>query len=159
MDVTQGSGRIDVRLRTRPRSEIIAFGKLMAALSMMKARDVLIGFQVEVYEDATVDVPLPVLTKAVATLTRTPGAWRPDPGDLVGLCEQVRLELRGTLAFASCEACSADGWVEREINGVKRMTRCECWKAHQQRIAALGGTSEPLALPPARERASVGGDE
>lgn len=147
MDVETRSGRVDLTLRTRPRSEVVAFGKLMAILASMKSRDTLNSFQVEVYEDATVDVPLPVLAKAVQTVATTPGAWRPDVGDLLKACEGVRLEIRDTLKFQPCELCSQAGWVEREFDGVKRMVRCSCWRAHQQRVAALGVGAEPLALP------------
>lgn len=159
MDVEKGVGRIDVSLRTRLRSEVVVFGKLMAALAMMKSKDVLNVFQVEVYEDATADVPLHVMAMAVSRYMQTPNTWRPDPGDLVAACEAIRLEIRGAEKFEPCEQCSTDGWVSREVDGVMRMVRCLCWKAHQARLKALGMPDKPLALPPAepsREFSRVG---
>lgn len=146
MDAQTSHGRVDIVLRTRPRSEVVAFGKLMAALATMRAREPLAGFQIEVYEDTTVEVPLSLLTRVVQQFVATPGAWRPDPGDLVGACEKARLEIRRSLQFEPCELCSQQGWVEREIDGVRRMARCQCWTAHQEKVKALGVGDKPLAM-------------
>jgi hypothetical protein len=148
MDAETRLGRVDLTLRKRPKTEVVAFGKLMAALAILKAKDALVGFQIEIYEDRLADVPINILTLGVQKALDS-GGWRPDPGDLKRLCESVRLELRQAMRFANCEQCSADGWAEKVIDGVKRMVRCECWAIHQQKIAQLAG-SQPLALPAAQ---------
>jgi hypothetical protein len=71
--------------------------------------------------------------------------------DLLADAETCRRELLDGLKFEPCESCSASGWTEIEIDGVKRMKRCHCWQRHQEKVAALGVGHEPLALPPARE--------
>lgn len=47
----------------------------------------------------------------------------------------VRLD--PALAFVPCAMCEPSGWVEREINGVRRAVRCSCWSIHRERIASL----------------------
>lgn len=150
MDVQESLGRIDLRLRTRPKKEVVAFGKLMAALSMMKAKDALIGFGVEVYEDRTVDVPLPLLTRAVQQVLDS-GGWRPDPGELLQACERERAAMRAALKFTPCEQCNGTGWDTVLSEGVSRVVRCQCWRAHQAKVLELGAGSQPLALPAARD--------
>lgn len=103
--------------------------------------------KIRIYEQALQKVPVAVLEPMVqrAILTRT---WFPKVAELLEDAEAVRVEmLKGLVAFAPCVNCSASGWTEREIDGVKRMVRCACWTAHQARITALGVGSEPLALP------------
>lgn len=145
VDVDVENGRIDLRLRSRPKSEVVAFGKLMTALAMMKGQP-WVPFQVEIIEDRTVHIPLPVLTRAVAKIVDA-GGWRPDVEGILQACEQARLEIRDVLRFESCEQCSQQGWTEVEIDGVRRAVRCQCWTAHQERVKALGAGDVPLALP------------
>jgi hypothetical protein len=77
--------------------------------------------------------------------------WFPKDAEFREDAEACRLELRASLQFEPCANCSKDGWAQREVEGVMRAVRCECWKAHQARIEALGVGSAPLALPAARE--------
>ena len=156
MDVEASGGRVDIKLQKRPKGEVVAFGKLMAALATMKAKDALNGFQVELYEDATAHVPLAVLGRVVGNYLQTPELWRPDPGDLVGACEAMRVELRKGLVFEPCPLC-AHGWIEFKRDGYyKFMARCACWKAHQAKVEALNVGTKPLALPPAGNFTAVG---
>jgi hypothetical protein len=150
MEIELHGTRLDIGLRKRPRGEVVAFGKCMAALAMLKSKDPINGFQVEIFEDATVDVPIQVIAKAADRYMRTPDVWRPDPGTFLQMCEVIRLEMREQLKFAPCVNCSKDGWIERTIDGVKRMVKCSCWHAHQQQLQALGVGAEPLALPAGR---------
>lgn len=152
MDVEKSGGRIDLSLRERPKSEVVAFGKLMAALALMKSRDTLGQFQVELYEDQTADIPLWLLAKAVQKALDI-GGWRPDPGDLLRLCEAVRVDIREAHKYEPCAQCNELGWETRMENGVSRVHRCGCWKRHQEKVAALGVGSEPLALPAYRGEA------
>lgn len=148
MDAETRSGRIDIGLRQRPRAEVVAFGKLMAALAMMKSKDPLIGFQVEVFEDATVDVPITIIAKAVSRYMRMPDTWRPDAGTFLQMCESLRLEARGALKHLPCVDCeTSPGW---RATGDRTVQRCPCWIAHQQKVQDLGVGDQPLALPAAR---------
>lgn len=154
MDVEASGRRLDLNLNKRPRHEAVVFGKLMAVLAGMKSRDVLNEYQIDLYEDATAHIELKVIAHAVGKLTQTPGAWRPDTGDLVGLCEESRLEIRKALVYQPCPICaetSTPGWMTVNVNGAQRLARCECWKGHQQRVQELGVGEQPLSLPAARE--------
>jgi len=91
------------------------------------------------------------LDAALATARRQPRAFPPSAPELVALAESCRIARRQSLPFESCGNCSQQGWIEREIHGVMRTVRCECWKAHQAHLARLGAGDQPLALPAGRE--------
>jgi hypothetical protein len=144
--------------RQRVKGEVDAFGKLMAALTTLKRRDRVSEYDVIVYEERTAHIPLPLLSRAV-TKWITTQQWFPTVAELLETCEAVRLEMRMAMAFTNCEQCSAQGWTVKEIDGVNRMVRCECWKAHQEKVKALGVPEQPLALPAASEFARAGETE
>lgn len=135
--------------RKRVKGEVVPFGKLFAALTTLKRRDRVSEFDVAVYEDRTAHIPLSILSRAVTAWIDTQ-SWFPTVQELLDACEKVRCELRAAVQFEPCAACSANGWTEIEIDGVKRATRCQCWRAHQERIKALGVPDVPLALPAGR---------
>lgn len=139
--------------RQRVSGEVVPFGKLFAALTTLKRRDRVSELDVQVYEDRTAHIPLSVLSRAVTRWIDTQD-WFPTVAELLETCEAIRVEIRGAMAFIPCANCSAQGWTEREIDGVKRMVRCDCWQRHQVKVAELGVGSVPLALPPA-EREEV----
>lgn len=149
MDAEESGWGVTLRLRQRPAKEQVVFGKLMGALAMMNGPP-WPEFQIELLEDRTVDIPLSVIARAVQNILDV-GGWRPDIGELLAACEKARIQIRGELPFQRCEQCSVQGWTEREIDGVKRMVRCDCWHAHQEKVKALGVPDRPLALPAARE--------
>lgn len=110
--------------------------------------------RIRIYDEALSKIPAPVLKPMVdrAITTRRPRYGDlPTVADLLADAETCRQELLNGLTFAPCVNCSASGWTEVEIDGVKRMKRCHCWVSHQQKVAELGVGHEPLALPPARE--------
>lgn len=146
MDAEARGRSVDLGMRQRPESETVAFGKLVVALATMRAKDPLVPFQVDVYEDATVDVPLMVLSRAVGDYLKS-HQWRPTVQELLMACEATRLKIRGAMKFEPCANCSKDGWTEQVINGVSRMVRCQCWKVHQERVSAIGAGDAPLTLP------------
>jgi hypothetical protein len=140
------SARVDPTSRKRKRSEAVAFGKLLAVLAMMKGRDPMGVFQIEVFEDALVDVPLHIIAEAVRNCQK-PGAWRPDLGDFLGACEKVRLDLRQRMKHEPCVYCEhSPGWTEvKDDAGVMRARRCDCWTRHQEKVNQLVSPS-PVAL-------------
>lgn len=149
MDAEASARGVRLTLRTRPTGETVAFGKLMGALSMLRGgAQKMSSFGVEVYEDRTVDVPLTILAPAVARLVDM-GGWCPDPGELLQTCESVRLEKLAAQPWEPCANCSQQGFVERVIDGVKRMERCACWLAYRERVKAQQIPTAPLALPAA----------
>lgn len=120
-----------------------------------KVRD-LTPARIRIYEQALQKVPVallkPMTDRAIAT--RKP-RWGdlPQVAELLEDAEACRLELRQQ-RFERCavnEDCTPQGFVEREIDGVKRMVRCRCWLIHQEKVQALGVGHAPLALPAAEE--------
>ena len=140
--------------RKRPKSEVVAFGKLFAALTTMKRKDRVSEFDVMVYEERTAHVPLAILSRAVTKILDT-HTWFPTVSELLEACEAVRLEMRARFPFQSCERCEdSAGWVEYiDTHGIKRFTRCDCWKAHMEKVRELAGGApdKPLALPAPEE--------
>lgn len=111
--------------------------------------------RIRVYEDGLKEVPLPLLQAAVrkAIATRT---FFPKVAELRMDAEACRRELVEAHPFGPCEQCQ-HGWVATiDRAGVARVTRCACWKMHQQQLADLGVGQKPLALPAAREMVPVG---
>lgn len=113
--------------------------------------------RVRIYEQALQKVPQALLEPMVrrAIDTRKP-RWGdlPTVAELREDAETCRTELLSGLRFELCavnEGCSANGWTEREMNGVKRAVRCSCWQRLQREREALGVGSEPLALPAAED--------
>lgn len=102
------------------------------------------------YHRAVESIPLPVYVAAIAKAAETRTSKFPTAGALRELAEGCRQEMRALMKFQPCANCSKDGWTERTIDGTTRAVRCSCWQAHQQRVAALGIGSEPLALPQGR---------
>lgn len=110
---------------------------------------------IRAYHVALGDVQAALLESACHTVTVTPPNRYeprfPPPAKLRRLCEEARVKASQALTWTPCEACADQhGWVPIIIDGVSRLTRCDCWHAHQARIAA-GGLSTPLALPAAEE--------
>jgi hypothetical protein len=139
--------------RKRVKGEVVAFGKLFAALTTLKRRDRISEFDVQVYEDRTAHVPLAILSRAVTRIVDS-STWFPTVSELLEACEAVRCELRAALAFSACAECEqSPGY--RPI-GKMAVERCPCWHVHQAKIAALGVTEKPLALPAARAFTQVG---
>jgi hypothetical protein len=103
------------------------------------------------YENALRDVPIPLLNAAVrkAIETRT---FFPKVAELRNDAETCRRQLMAANQYSPCAQCDESGWEPVEIDGVRRLRRCGCWRRYQARLASLGVTDQPLALPPARER-------
>lgn len=104
--------------------------------------------RIRIYEQALQKVPVAVLEPMVRKAVST-RQFFPKVAELLEDAEACRVELLTSLKFEPCVNCSASGWTETEIDGVKRMRRCHCWLQHQERVASLGVGHEPLALPAA----------
>lgn len=146
----------EARGRRRVKGEVVAFGKLFAALTTLKRRDRVSEFDVAIYEDRTAHIPLAVLSRAVTTWLDTE-QWFPTIQELLAACEKARCQLRGAVTFTICEredgkVCSRDGWIEQVVDGIHRAVRCPCWHAHQAKVQQLGAGDVPLALPAAEAR-------
>lgn len=112
--------------------------------------------RIRIYSQALEKVPTallePMTQKTIST--RTP-RWGdlPSPAELLADAETCRRELQAAHAWTPCAMCEHQpGWVEVDHAGIKRLTRCGCVRAHRAKLEGLGVTSEPLALPPARDR-------
>lgn len=102
------------------------------------------------YHLALQDVPAPLLEAAAAAAGRTPrGAYEPTfptPAKLRSMAESCRQALVAAHPYRPLEACcNFTGWQNIANDGVLFVTRCTCWQAHQQQIAALG-IGSPLLL-------------
>ena len=79
-------------------------------------------------------------------------SWFPRVNELREACEMVRQEKYAEVpVFAGCTACNESGWDTVVVEGVTRVTRCACWKAHQLRVQTLRAPERP-ALPAGEER-------
>lgn len=107
-----------------------------------------------VYFRALEDVPVPLLASAVERAAKS-AIFMPKPGELRQFAEEARRALLQAHPFEPCAMCSQQGWMETEINGERRMVRCQCWAVHQRKLAELGATRDPvaLALPPTSQDA------
>jgi hypothetical protein len=106
--------------------------------------------RVRAYEDGLKDIAVPLLNAAVrrAIQTRT---FFPKVAELRQDAEACRRELLAANVYQPCAQCNETSWEKITVDGVVRVTRCGCWKRHQERLAGLGVGVEPLALPPARD--------
>jgi hypothetical protein len=103
--------------------------------------------QWRVYFAALEDVSEPLLEAAVVALIKGDTAFLPRPGEIRKAAEGARQALLAAHPYEPCEACSTTpGWVELIVDGVKRLTRCDCRKAHLAMLERIG-VAGPLALP------------
>lgn len=131
-------------------------GMALAALTeafAMKVTPVRVRVYVRALEKVPVPLLQPMVEKAVATRKFFPKA-----SELLEDAEACRKELLAAQKFTPCDDCHGTGWSEVETDGVKRATRCVCYRAYQQKLASLGVGPEPLALPPARDWTQIGDD-
>lgn len=128
--------------------------------SMLGSLAVMLGCEVDAamckaYHHVLGDIPTELFAAACRTAATTPPQpytprW-PTAPTFRQWAEAARQEAIKKLAWAPCEACeTSPGWVSLEVDGVSRLARCVCWKAHQQRIEQAG-LRTPLALPAAVE--------
>lgn len=135
------------------------FGMAMAMLFeafAVKPEDASV-VRIRVYEDGLKDVPLPLLQAAVrkAIATRT---FFPKVAELRADAEACRHELIAAHPWQACVDCEDHPKWQAITgrSGETRLTRCGCWLRHQLKLAQLGVTTQPLALPAAREMSRVG---
>ena len=131
------------------------FAMALAMLAEAFGEKGLTPVRIEAYHRSLSDIPLPVLNHAVK-LAIDHGDWFPKVAQFRRFCEQARLELRASVGMPDprCEGCTAQGFTEETIDGVKRMVRCQCWTLTQRKVAELGIPATPLALPHADEDAA-----
>jgi len=103
------------------------------------------------YDDGLKDVPVPLLNAAVRKAIAT-RQFFPKVAELRHDAEACRRDLLAANRFQPCLGCNETGWVDVLVDGVTRVTRCDCWKHYQRRLESLGVTREPLALAPGREQ-------
>jgi hypothetical protein len=94
------------------------------------------------------DVPAALLGAAVDRALKSPSAWMPKPGELRAAAEDARLALRAAHPHEGCIECEdSRGWRTVTYPDGAKVERCPCWRRHQERLAALGISGQPLALP------------
>lgn len=109
----------------------------------------------KLYHRAVKEIPLSfyvaALQKAAESRSKMPSA-----AQMREFAEAERKAILTTHTFVACEQCNGTGWATVTTNGEQWVSRCQCWKAHQAKLAEFGVTSKPLALPAAREMVPVG---
>jgi hypothetical protein len=108
------------------------------------------------YHKALDDVSMPLLRSAAESAARQERRFMPSAGELRGLAEVRRRELMEAHPYERCAACNHTG--NRSIPNTfpPKYRRCECWEQYQTRLAELGISDQPLALPSAREFTAIG---
>lgn len=108
--------------------------------------------RVRAYEDGLKDVPVPLLNAAVRLAIET-RAFFPKVAELKRDAETCRQQLVAAHPYAGCIDCEdSKGWIDVQMADGVRAKRCPCFQRHQAKLASLGVTSTPLALPePERE--------
>lgn len=100
------------------------------------------------YWRALHDVPVPLLEAAVGKAVREHVYGNPPrPALLRQFAETCRVEIRQRFAWTSCGRCSAQGWIEREIDGVTRAVRCDCFEQHARTLREIGADGPALTAP------------
>jgi hypothetical protein len=141
------------RAMARLLAPLVAATRPREFVSAAAATDQVIAFLVSL-----ADVPAPVVASAVDRMLQRGAVWMPKPGELRAECAKVRDEARRRAYFASlpavCPICDrakddqGPRWKTITVNGVERLTRCDCSVVAQQAALRVG---DPIALPPSRE--------
>jgi hypothetical protein len=100
----------------------------------------------KLYYRAVKNIPMALYVAAVTQAAETRSRM-PSAAQLRDLAEAGRQALLTANAFVACEQCNGTGWDTVMVDGVSRVSRCQCWRAHQQKLADMGVSSKPLALP------------
>lgn len=99
--------------------------------------------RIEAYHQSLQDVPIPLLRHAVshAISHRT---FFPKVAELRADAEACRKAILAEHPFRPCADCNYTGWDSLEVNGVKRVTRCDCWHSYRRTLNELGAGERPL---------------
>jgi hypothetical protein len=126
------------------------FAMALAMLAEAFGEKGLTPVRIEAYHRSLTDVPIGVLNNAVTAAIKS-AKFFPRVAELREYCEKARVEMRSSIKMPDvpCDGCSKDGFTELVVGNVQRMVRCDCWKATQAKVQALGVGAEPLALPEA----------
>lgn len=100
-----------------------------------------------VYWKTLSDVSPVVLDSAATEWGKSGERFFPKPGELRALCSKTRSAMVAAVPFQSCETCATSpGWARVLVDGVERLERCQCWRAHRQQLRSLGvGSPVPVA--------------
>lgn len=105
----------------------------------------------KLYHRSVENIPMPLFVSAIDTAGQTRTKF-PSAAQVREIAEaQRQLLIKANPYDGCCECEDRKGWREIEIDGVKRMERCPCSRRYIAKLAGLGVTTEPLALPPGRE--------
>jgi hypothetical protein len=100
------------------------------------------------YFRALADVPVRLLAAAVDRVGKSGARFFPKVTELRRFADEARAALLAAHPFVACAECQGTGWdTVLDADGVSRVRRCQCWEAHQVKIADLGVGQRPLALP------------
>ena len=116
-------------------------GPLVLALGRLDAAGWTVYFQ------ALSDVPPQMLEAAVGLAMKQDRTWLPKPGELRALAEQARHTLFAAHPYQPCEDCNRTGWVELDVDGVRRVERCRCRSAWTAQLDRLGLIGPSLSVP------------
>lgn len=105
------------------------------------------------YHKAVDSVPMPLLTSAVEKAAETRTKF-PSAAQLREIAELIRREVIKANPYLGCAECEMQiGWrTLKTESGQPTVSRCSCLVRHRDKLARLGVTPEPIALPAASDQ-------
>lgn len=101
------------------------------------------------------DVPVPLLQAAIVHAERTPRQpyepTFPTAPTLRAYAEAARVKLLEEHKYQGCIDCENSVGFRPRLDQPNTVERCPCHARHQQQLAQLGVTKEPLAIAPAKD--------
>lgn len=112
--------------------------------------------RIRIYERALAKIPIaligPMTDHCIETRKPWGKDWLPSVEELRADAEWARQDILKRTPYEPCAQCEDQaGWCEIEIDGVKRVTRCQCRLAYLQRLDQLGAIGEALSIPESRQ--------
>ena len=101
----------------------------------------------KLYHRAVEKIPTALFVVALQDAAETRTTF-PSAAQLRELAEQRRQALLTAHAYDGCCECADHrGFRAILVEAIEWMERCPCFRRHQEKIASLGVTAQPLALP------------
>lgn len=106
--------------------------------------------QIRIYERALKAIPPALLAPMVdrCLATRKGYGKLPEIVDLKADAEWARQDVLRKNPWSPCAICElTPGWAELTIDGVKRVTKCQCKRAYLEKLEALGAGQTVIEAP------------
>lgn len=108
--------------------------------------------EARIYMRTLKHVPSAIMVSTIEKALETE-EWFPEPAKLLNIAADVIDEGRKAISAKwltdDCEDCHGSRWVGVEVDGVRRETRCGCWRRAMAEMAELGEPLKRKQLPAA----------